>query len=134
MLILKFICSLSFPSLSPLAFISSSPLTFISLSPLTISSPLALVSRCSLYATKCSGSVRCQFITVHAIMEIAHYVINQTRCRPSKGRRCNPDVDIYVHVETYLNVDFSSSAQVKNKSNSISNFLEKKSNFLVPIL
>ena len=35
-----------------------------------------------------------------------------TRCRPSKGRRCIPDVDIQVHVETYLN-DFSSSAQVK---------------------
>ena len=36
----------------------------------------------------------------------------KTRCRPSKGRRCIPDVDIQVHVETYLN-DFSSSAQVK---------------------
>ena len=36
----------------------------------------------------------------------------RTRCRPSKGRRCIPDVDIWVHVETYLN-DFSSSAQVK---------------------
>ena len=39
------------------------------------------------------------------------YVI-KTRCRPSKGRRCIPDVVIEVHVETYLN-DFSSSAQVK---------------------
>ena len=37
----------------------------------------------------------------------------ETRCRPSKGRRCIPDVDIEVHVETYLNVDLSSSAQVK---------------------
>ena len=37
---------------------------------------------------------------------------SKTRCRPSKGRRCIPDVDIWVHVETYLN-DFSSSAQVK---------------------
>ena len=36
-----------------------------------------------------------------------------TRCRPSKGRRCIPDVDIQVHVETYLKVDLSSSAQVK---------------------
>ena len=27
-----------------------------------------------------------------------------TRCRPSKGRRCIPDVFIWVHVETYLNV------------------------------
>ena len=35
-----------------------------------------------------------------------------TRCRPSKGRRCIPDVDIQVHVATYLN-DFSCSAQVK---------------------
>ena len=41
---------------------------------------------------------------------------NKTRCRPSKGRRCIPDVDIEVHVETYLNVDLSSSAQVKNTS------------------
>ena len=31
-----------------------------------------------------------------------------TRCRPSKGRRCIPDGVIWVHVETYLNVDFSS--------------------------
>ena len=38
--------------------------------------------------------------------------LSKTRCRPSKGRRCIPDVDIEVHVETYLN-DFSSSAQVK---------------------
>ena len=37
----------------------------------------------------------------------------RTRCRPSEGRRCIPDVDIQVHVETYLNVDLSSSAQVK---------------------
>ena len=37
----------------------------------------------------------------------------KTRCRPSKGRRCIPDVDIEVHVETYLKVDLSSSAQVK---------------------
>ena len=37
----------------------------------------------------------------------------ETRCRPSKGRRSIPDVDIKVHVETYLNVDLSSSAQVK---------------------
>ena len=36
----------------------------------------------------------------------------KTRCRPSKGRRCIPDVVIWVHVETYLN-DFSSLAQVK---------------------
>ena len=36
-----------------------------------------------------------------------------TRCRPSKGRRCIPDVDMEVHVETFLNVDLSSSAQVK---------------------
>ena len=41
------------------------------------------------------------------------FSLNQTRCRPSKGRRCIPDVDIKVHVETYFNVDFSSSAQVK---------------------
>ena len=27
-----------------------------------------------------------------------------TRCRQSKGRRCIPDVIIWVHVETYLNV------------------------------
>ena len=27
-----------------------------------------------------------------------------TRCRPSKGRQCIPDVIIWVHVETYLNV------------------------------
>ena len=37
----------------------------------------------------------------------------ETRCRPSKGRQCIPDVDIEVHVETYLNADLSSSAQVK---------------------
>ena len=50
-----------------------------------------------------------------------------TRCRPSKGRRCIPDVDIEVHVENYLNVDLSSSAQVKIQvSNSISNFFEEK--------
>ena len=29
---------------------------------------------------------------------------NETRCRPSKGRRCIPDVIMWVHVETYLNV------------------------------
>ena len=42
-----------------------------------------------------------------------HTFTKTTRCRPSKGRRCIHDVDIQVHVETYLNVDFSSSAQVK---------------------
>ena len=36
----------------------------------------------------------------------------RTTCRPSKGRRCIPDVVIYVLVETYLNY-FSSLAQVK---------------------
>ena len=36
-----------------------------------------------------------------------------TRCRPSKGRRCIPDVDMEVHIETFLNVDLSSSTQVK---------------------
>ena len=36
-----------------------------------------------------------------------------TRYRPLKGRRCIPDVAILVHVETYLNVDLNSSAQVK---------------------
>ena len=30
--------------------------------------------------------------------------INKTRCRPSKGWRSIPDVIIWVHVETYLNV------------------------------
>ena len=39
--------------------------------------------------------------------------ISKTRCRPSKGRRCIPDVDMEVHVETFLNVDLSPSAQVK---------------------
>ena len=28
----------------------------------------------------------------------------KTRCRPSKGWRCIPDVIIWVHVETYLYV------------------------------
>ena len=34
----------------------------------------------------------------------------------SKGRRCMPNVDIEVHVETYLNVDLNSSAQVHHTS------------------
>ena len=54
----------------------------------------------------------------------------KTRCRPSKGRRCIPDVDMEVHVETFLNVDLSSSAQSKYKSNSISNFFEEKNQIL----
>ena len=37
----------------------------------------------------------------------------KTRYRPSKRRRWIPDAVIYVHVETYLNVDFSFTAQVK---------------------
>ena len=46
-----------------------------------------------------------------------------------------PDVDIKVHVETYLNVDFSSSAQVKIQVKfNFKLFLKKKSNFLVPML
>ena len=51
----------------------------------------------------------------HNIINLVTIMINHniTRCRPSKGRRCIPDVDIWVHVETYLNVDLSSSAQVK---------------------
>ena len=32
------------------------------------------------------------------------YTGQKTRCRPSKGRRCIPDVIIEVHVETYMNV------------------------------
>ena len=57
---------------------------------------------------------------------------DETRCRPSKGRRCIPDVVIEVHVETYLH-DFSSLAQVKiqfrikkkTSQNSISIFLNQ---------
>ena len=55
---------------------------------------------------------------------------DKTRCRPSKGRRCIPDVDIKVHVETYLNVDFSSSAQVKIQVKfNFKLFLKKKIKF-----
>ena len=34
----------------------------------------------------------------------AQDIPNCNRCRPSKGRRCIPDVIISIHVETYLNV------------------------------
>ena len=55
---------------------------------------------------------------------------DKTRCRPSKGRRCIPDVDIKVNVETYLNVDFSSSAQVKIQVKfNFKLFLKKKIKF-----
>ena len=39
-----------------------------------------------------------------------------TRCQPSKGRRCIPEVVIWVHVETYLN-DFFLALQHKSKFN-----------------
>ena len=51
----------------------------------------------------------------------------KTRCRPSKRRRCIPDVDIAIG-ETYLNVDFSLSAQVKFNFK----LWKKKSNFWFP--
>ena len=58
-----------------------------------------------------------------------------TRCRPSKGRRCIPDVDMEVHVETYLNVDLSSSAQVKIQVKfNFELFWRKKSNFWVSMV
>ena len=43
---------------------------------------------------------------IHQVVKVIVKVqeIFKTRCRPSKGRRCIPDVIIEVHVETHLNV------------------------------
>ena len=48
------------------------------------------------------------------------------------GRRCIPDVDIEVHVATYFNVDFSSSAQVKIQVKFNFKLFFFKSNFWFP--
>ena len=55
---------------------------------------------------------------------------NIKRYRPSKGRRCIPDIVIQVHVETYLN-DFSSLAQVEIQFRT---YLKKRSNFCFSML
>ena len=41
---------------------------------------------------------------LQSMLQPMQSMLQPTRCRPSKGRRCIPDVIIEVHVETYLNV------------------------------